>query len=230
MKRIISLIIIISIVYLSLAVYAASGTMRLTANQTTFKAGDEITFTFSINDMSQTQGINAISGTIDYDTSVFEPLKADTSDETVVASGVIENQDGWSVSVNPKENIFAGTHSKATTGAVFTFKLKVKSNISVDSTTVTIKDIKVADINSNRVTVAEAPVTLTASSSGNNNKNNVVPINSIVPSNSASSINDNTSASGVLPKTGVTPYVVIAIALIGIIATVSIIRYKNIIK
>lgn len=224
MKKIITLVILM-ILTMSVVVFAAlNGTMKLTADKKELKAGDEITFTLAIDNISQVTGINAIQGTIEYDKNVFEAITTDNEELTKVK----EDKNGWSIELNPNNNMFAGTNNGVKTGDIFSLKLKVKENVTLKETTVWVKEIIATDLNSEKITVSDVFATIKPEGNSGNNVVNIITNNTV--NKIEKNIVDNTVNPNVLPKTGISPIVIFAIAAIAIIATVSIIRYKNIMK
>ena len=130
--------------------------------------------------------------------------------------------------------------------------LKVKDNISVDSTTITLKDVvvsggRVSDGGTGDITVNNASVTISkdkdASSStsnttntGSNTTGNTTTSNSSTSSKNNTTgnasknttIKDNTVTSkNTLPKTGIEQYGIVAIVVVAIVAIFSYVLYKK---
>ena len=236
MKKKICFVIMLMVVVISTYVYAApSATMKLEADKTSLKEGDEVTVTLQLNSVSEIEnGIFACEGVIDYDKNIFETATAAS----------YKNGDNWSGEFNPNNNKFAATGSVSgtghKTGAILSLKLKVKASVITNNTTITVKNIKVTDDNDNEVSVGNASVTISVTGTATNNINNNSNNNGSSSSGSqttgtgssttSGTTTDKTTSSTSLPKTGVNQYVIIGIAIVAIVAVISIVRYKNIMK
>ena len=233
MKKKICLVMMLMIAMVTLTVTSVfaepSATMKLTADKTALKEGEEVTVTLEIDSVNEIEnGLVACEGNIEYDTNIFEPI----------TSASFQNALNWSGDINPSNNKFATTGSSAgtglKTGAIFNLKLKVKSSIASKSTTISVKNIKTSDDNNSQVSVPNASVTLnvTGTAGVNTNSGNTAGTQSGIVGNVTNKVSgpDKTTSSKNLPKTGVNQYVVVGIAVVAVIAVVSIVRYKNIIK
>lgn len=231
MKKKICFVIMLMVIIVSTCVYAApSATMKLTTDDNSLNEGDEVTVTLQLNSVSEIEnGIFACQGAIDYDKNIFE----------TVTAGSFANATNWAGEFNPSNNQFAITGSVNGTGhksgAIFSLKLKVKSSVVTQSTTVTVKNIKVTDDNDNEVSVGNASVTISVTGTATTNNSTNTTGNTIISTNNtASSINttntDVTTSSTSLPKTGVNQYVILGIVVVAVVAVISIVRYKNIMK
>ena len=135
-------------------------------------------------------------------------------------------------------------NSKVTKGeTVLTITLKVKSTISVKSTTVTLKDIvvsggRVQDGGTGDINVNNASVTINADSDAiSKNENTISNTTTTTTTTNSSKTNttkqnttlkDNTvTKKTTLPKTGIGQSGVIAIVVIAIVGTFSYVLYKK---
>ena len=237
MKKILSLLIMVMIITISIVSYATvTVTTNLSADKTTLKVGDEVTFTFSINSVTDIEGgLKTIQGTIVYDQNIFEELTTSSKVDT----------NGWSTELNTQNNMFAGTSSGKTSGGIFTLTLKAKEDITVDSTTVTIKDIKTTDagnddeivnVDSVQVVLNKSNVTGDDDKEENETNQNTIGTTNTTDdeitsttnkiNNNSTSKNSTTSVTNSLPKTGISYCVIIASFILVIVAIISIIKYK----
>ena len=193
---------------------------ELSASSTSLKPGDEITLTLKVSDINMgDDGINAVEGTIKYDTNVFE----------AITQSSITSESGWSTTYNGETsnslngkflavNLSAGTKEDT---KILTVKLKVKQDVAKTTET----QIDFVDVTSNdgvdlvnvgtksvklKVTVPEEPK--------NEIKNEVKNIE-VKPTEN--------KATGTIPQTGVTPAMFITISVIAIVCVYIGIRYKS---
>ena len=139
------LIVIVAIIVMStnMAVQAVGFKLNATSNATTVKPGDEITITLAVSDVDLGEnGMNTLEGTLDYNRDIFEEVK----------SSDIATQNGWIVTYNDEATGLNGKFLATKTGegvkenqTLATIKLKVKENVSNQTTSVTIKDIATND-------------------------------------------------------------------------------------
>lgn len=231
------------IVTISTMVSAYSVGMSL-SSKSKLKAGDTVTVTVSLGNVDAGNGIDTITGELSYDTNVFETLST---------SNFIASND-WTPTYAASTNmitVLKNTKVKSSE-TVLTISLKVKDNISVDSTTITLKDVvvsggRVSDGGTGDITVNNASVTISkdkdASSStsnttntGSNTTGNTTTSNSSTSSKNNTTgnasknttIKDNTVTSkNTLPKTGIEQYGIVAIVVVAIVAIFSYVLYKK---
>ena len=222
-KILVNLILVIMLgVMLASTVNAATNSFKaeLSASSTSLKPGDEITLTLKVSDIKMgDDGINAVEGTIKYDTNVFEAI-TQTS---------ITSESGWSTTYNGETsnslngkflavNLSAGTKEDT---KILIVKLKVKQDVAKTTET----QIDFVDVTSNdgvdlvnvgtksvklKVTVPEEPK--------NEIKNEVKNIE-VKPTEN--------KATGTIPQTGVTPAMCITISVIAIVCVYIGIRYRS---
>ena len=133
LKTLITVSIMALIVVISTISNAASVGMLLSSNSK-LKAGDTVTVTMSLGNIDAGNGIDTITAELNYDKNVFE---------TVETSNLIASN-SWTPTYASSTNMLTVLkNSKVTKGeTVLTITLKVKSTLSVKSTTVTLKDIE----------------------------------------------------------------------------------------
>ena len=207
---------------LASTVNAATNSFKaeLSASKTELKPGDEITLTLKVSDINMgDDGINAVEGTIKYDTNVFE----------AITQSSITSESGWSTTYNGETsnslngkflavNLSAGTKEDT---KILTVKFKVKTDVAKTTET----QINFVDVTSNdgvdlvnvgtksvkvKVTVPEEPK--------NEIKNEIKNIEEKPTENKATET---------IPQTGVTPAMFIAISIITVVCVYIGIRYRN---
>lgn len=191
---------------------------ELEIDSTNLKPGEEITISLKVSNINMgDDGINALEGTIKYDTNVFE----------TITQTDITSENGWSTTYNEEEenslkgkflavNLSAGTKEDT---QILTVKFKVKDN--VEETTKT--KIDFVDITSNDgvdlVNVGTKSIQITV-----NVPQKPIQENEII--NETNNDNEN-KAPGTIPQTGVTPISVITISIITMVCIYIGIKYKN---
>ena len=222
-KILVNLLLVIMLgVMLASTVNAATNSFKaeLSASSTSLKPGDEITLTLKVSDIKMgDDGINAVEGTIKYDTNIFE----------AITQSSITTESGWSTTYNGETsnslngkflavNLSAGTKEDT---KILTVKFKVKQDVAKTTET----QINFVDVTSNdgvdlvnvgtksvklKVTVPEEPK--------NEIKNEVKNIE-VKPTEN--------KATGTIPQTGVTPAMFITISVIAIVCVYIGIRYRS---
>lgn len=225
----------------------SSFTANLISSTTSLEPGEEITISLKVSDINMGEdGINALEGTIKYDTNIFETIKQSN----------ITSENGWSVTYNSETgnslagkflavNLSAGTKEDT---QILTVKFKVKEDI--DKTTTTQIDFE--DVTSNdgidlvnvgnksvkiTVNVDETPKNEISNEEIPKDNNEIVndidniineeiKNNVVVNTTNQNNTNDN-RVTGTLPQTGTTPMMIIVISAIIIICVYMGIRYRN---
>ena len=139
-----------------------------------------------------------------------------------------------------RQMITAVKNSKVTKGeTVLTITLKVKSTLSVKSTTVTLKDIvvsggRVQDGGTGDINVNNASVTINADSDAISKNENTISNTTTTTNTTTNTTKQNTTLKDntvtkktTLPKTGIEQGGVIAIVVIAIVGTFSYVLYKK---
>lgn len=230
LKTLLTVSIMALIVVISTISNAASVGMTLSSNSK-LKAGDTVTVTMSLGNIDAGNGIDTITAELNYDKNVFE---------TVETSNLIASN-SWTPTYASSTNMLTAVkNSKVTKGeTVLTITLKVKSTLSVKSTTVTLKDIvvsggRVQDGGTGDINVNNASVTINADSDAISKNENTTG-NTTTTTNTTTNttkqnatLKDNTvTKKTTLPKTGIEQGGVIAIVVIAIVGTFSYVLYKK---
>ena len=218
------------IVVISTISNAASVGMTLSSNSK-LKAGDTVTVTMSLGNIDAGNGIDTITAELNYDKNVFE---------TVETSNLIASN-SWTPTYASSTNMLTAVkNSKVTKGeTVLTITLKVKSTLSVKSTTVTLKDIvvsggRVQDGGTGDINVNNASVTINADSDAISKNENTISNTTTTTNTTTNTTKQNTTLKDntvtkktTLPKTGIEQGGVIAIVVIAIVGTFSYVLYKK---
>ena len=204
--------------------------MTLSSNSK-LKAGDTVTVTMSLGNIDAGNGIDTITAELNYDKNVFE---------TVETSNLIASN-SWTPTYASSTNMLTAVkNSKVTKGeTVLTITLKVKSTLSVKSTTVTLKDIvvsggRVQDGGTGDINVNNASVTINADSDAISKNENTISNTTTTTNTTTNTTKQNTTLKDntvtkktTLPKTGIEQGGVIAIVVIAIVGTFSYVLYKK---
>ena len=230
LKTLITVSIMALIVVISTISNAASVGMLLSSNSK-LKAGDTVTVTMSLGNIDAGNGIDTITAELNYDKNVFE---------TVETSNLIASN-SWTPTYASSTNMLTVLkNSKVTKGeTVLTITLKVKSTLSVKSTTVTLKDIvvsggRVQDGGTGDISVNNASVTINADSDAISKTENTISNTTTTTNTTTNTTKQNTTLKDntvtkktTLPKTGIEQGGVIAIVVIAIVGTFSYVLYKK---
>ena len=230
LKTLLTVSIMALIVVISTISNAASVGMTLSSNSK-LKAGDTVTVTMSLGNIDAGNGIDTITAELNYDKNVFE---------TVETSNLIASN-SWTPTYASSTNMLTAVkNSKVTKGeTVLTITLKVKSTLSVKSTTVTLKDIvvsggRVQDGGTGDKNVNNASVTINADSDAISKNENTISNTTTTTNTTTNTTKQNTTLKDntvtkktTLPKTGIEQGGVIAIVVIAIVGTFSYVLYKK---
>ena len=230
LKTLLTVSIMALIVVISTISNAASVGMTLSSNSK-LKAGDTVTVTMSLGNIDAGNGIDTITAELNYDKNVFE---------TVETSNLIASN-SWTPTYASSTNMLTAVkNSKVTKGEkVLTITLKVKSTLSVKSTTVTLKDIvvsggRVQDGGTGDINVNNASVTINADSDAISKNENTISNTTTTTNTTTNTTKQNTTLKDntvtkktTLPKTGIEQGGVIAIVVIAIVGTFSYVLYKK---
>ena len=222
-KILVNLLLVIMLgVMLASTVNAATNSFKaeLSASSTSLKPGDEITLTLKVSDINMgDDGINAVEGTIKYDTNVFE----------AITQSSITSESGWSTTYNGETsnslngkflavNLSAGTKEDT---KILTVKFKVKQDVAKTTET----QINFVDVTSNdgvdlvNVGTKSVKLKVTVPEEPKNEIKNEVKNLEVKPSEN--------KATGRIPQTGVTPAIVVTISVIAIVCVYIGIRYRS---
>ena len=230
LKTLLTVSIMALILVISTISNAASVGMSLSSNSK-LKAGDTVTVTMSLGNIDAGNGIDTITAELNYDKNVFE---------TVETSNLIASN-SWTPTYASSTNMLTVLkNSKVTKGeTVLTITLKVKSTLSVKSTTVTLKDIvvsggRVQDGGTGDINVNNASVTINADSDAISKNENTISNTTTTTNTTTNTTKQNTTLKDntvtkktTLPKTGIEQGGVIAIVVIAIVGTFSYVLYKK---
>lgn len=230
LKTLLTVSIMALILVISTISNAASVGMSLSSNSK-LKAGDTVTVTMSLGNIDAGNGIDTITAELNYDKNVFE---------TVETSNLIASN-SWTPTYASSTNMLTVLkNSKVTKGeTVLTITLKVKSTLSVKSTTVTLKDIvvsggRVQDGGTGDINVNNASVTINADSDAISKTENTISNTTTTTNTTTNTTKQNTTLKDntvtkktTLPKTGIEQGGVIAIVVIAIVGTFSYVLYKK---
>lgn len=230
LKTLLTISIMALILVISTISNAASVGMTLSSNSK-LKAGDTVTVTMSLGNIDAGNGIDTITAELNYDKNVFE---------TVETSNLIASN-SWTPTYASSTNMLTAVkNSKVTKGeTVLTITLKVKSTLSVKSTTVTLKDIvvsggRVQDGGTGDINVNNASVTINADSDAISKNENTISNTTTTTNTTTNTTKQNTTLKDntvtkktTLPKTGIEQGGVIAIVVIAIVGTFSYVLYKK---
>lgn len=202
---------ILSIATMVHAEYNAS--LSLSSSSKLVESGSVVvTTTLQATDVGT--GVDTVVAELDYDKSVFEGL----------TSASMSAGSGWTLSYAESTNRITLTRNAKTTTseAVLTINFKVKSTINADSTTIKLKDIDIAGLNSedpdNSVSVKPAAASVTIS-----REKTTQPI-------VVTGTDTTTAQTQKLPQTGVTATTMISIVAVATIGAVSFVLYKKMAK
>lgn len=229
LKSIIAIALIMMIIALCTGVNAATNYsvgMSLTSNSK-LNAGDTVTVSVNLTSVNAGNGIDTITAELDYDTNVFEAI----SSSNFTASS---NWKAPSYAASSKMLTVQKDSKVKAAETVFTISLKVKNQVNVDSTTISLKDItasggRVSDGGTGDITVNNASVTISKTKDASSNTQTPTPTPSTNKKNTT--VKDaTTTKKTTLPKTGLGQAGVIAIVVVAIIGILSYALYKKIAK
>ena len=132
--KILTILMLVTII-LGVNVYAASNTFKatVTPGTATLKPGEEITIAVDVSDINMGEnGINALEGTIKYDSNIFES----------VTSSNVQSFNNWSTTYNDETSSLNGKFLAVnlTVGVkedmkILSVKFKVKETVSATTAT-----------------------------------------------------------------------------------------------
>lgn len=247
------IIAILLIIACSTIVSALSFTATMTPSSTTVAESSEFTVTIKVSNLDVGQnGINALSGYLKYDTTVFE----------VISESSIEGLNGWSQTFNPDNGKITLTKTSFVKSeeSVFLITFKTKSGISGKSGPISFtnilasnsaQEISATDI-STTITIGTAteetpnPITNnTITNKVNNTINNAIILiprnntvqnniktNNVVQNNATYNTTNNTVANKVLeediPYTGVEDTVLYIMLIVLVLSIIFYVKYQKI--
>lgn len=244
LKVLLAITIMIIMVGITLNVNAFSSTAKL-ASSSKLKAGDTVEVIFSLTNIDMGEGVNALSATLEYDKDVFETISDDENSQYYFED-YIQGQNRWSIgtysSGNQMLTAIRNSGVKENTD-VFKVTFKVKSSISVDSTIVKLKNIKIsAGEETGDIDVADVSVTVskeTNTTPTTPTKEDTTPTTPTTQTTPSTSTKQNTpsttktttsgEATGKLPQTGERTLVIAgSFTAIVAVAGLAFIKYRKI--
>ena len=238
MKRSIKILLAVLVIMICIVgkVNAASITTELKSSSN-LVAGDTVTITLRIKNIDAGDGVDAISGALVYDTNVFETITEDNY--TTYIQGV----NSWNpIGYKNQENRFTAVRGNKVNMAsdVLQIKLKAKSSVTVDSTTIQVKDIEFSGgLDTGDINPADVSIKIDKASQitpDDPNKTNTQPGGQTTPTTNTQQpvntqtpvVNGNNTPNTKLPQTGDEYGIVLAIAVVTIVSIIAYVRYKNV--
>ena len=223
------IILIVSMGYVNAASHSFAFTVS--SEEAIAKLGDTITIDLGIADIDQTtDGINAIQGKITYDESLFESVD------------IVASEANWSVSFNQEEGndlkgtfVISNMNSVKNTSVVAKLKAKIKSNATVDTGKIYIKDvfssygIEETEKVNKTITVNVFKQNDNPPADNNNQTPNTPSDGSQTPAtgNTQKPSGNTQKPATSLPKAGLSSWIMIAIVISTIGAIVGFVKYKK---
>lgn len=234
LKTLTTIIMIIMVITMSTAVNAVdtdnySVGASLTSNAK-LQEGETINVSVNLTSVNAGEGIDTITAELEYDKNVLEPI--------TVANFTGSNS--WTPSYAETSNVttFIKTSKVKSAETVATISFKVKTTISVDSTTIKLKDIvasggRVVDGGTGDINVRTAVLTISKTKdSTSTTEDGKTPSYNEITSNTTiktQTSKDNTTTKTKLPKTGIEQYGLVSVVVV-IIGIFSFVLYKKISK
>lgn len=232
-KRLVILTILVTIIFITGKVSAASVSMSLSSNSKLVE-GDTVVVTLKISNIDAGDGIDSITGILNYDKNIFEEVNLNN----------FEGVNNWNIlNYDVNEGKFTAIRSTKVNmqSDILKVTLRTKTNITDNSSSIEIKeittgggvnnggtgDIKVNNVNItiNKVSEINFNVDTNQQSSGQININSQINnLNEIVNNK----ISDNNISNTNIPQTGEEYGIVLAIAVVTVVSIIAYIRYKNI--
>lgn len=209
--------------------YSAKASLTSTSN---LQAGETLQVSFNIIDIEAGAGIDALKGQLVYDSNVLEPIIQDD----------INGKNSWGISMFKEDTYgFSLTRGSKFTagGTVLNLTFKVKPNITVTSTKISINDISVsggsvANGGTGDILVGNASVTISAIEPPQSSTEEPTPTPDPTPAPTTPSTTQQNTAKDTtvtntkqLPKAGISMYGIIAVFVVVIIAALSYVLYKK---
>lgn len=220
-KKIIGIVLILLLTLTTKVCAANTDSFKTTINtaNTQVKRGDTVTVTLGLKDIaieSGEKGIGAYTANVNFDSSVLEYVKTDSTDT-------------WEAPFYQEKSITGNTKNGEVVknnGNIGTITFKVKENAKLGETTISLDNFSGSTVKTDVVTEnVSLKITVVDSNNGNNSGNNNSNNGSNNNNNSNSNKEDNTAADGKLPQTGKTNIgVYLTIGACALIATISCIK------
>lgn len=225
MKKIIfTLTLIILVLFVGVTVFADDPTVQsvLKTDATTVKEGEDLVVTMSVSDITFTQGLAAVTATLNYDDAVFEAVEGSSFTEL----------NNWKVSYSPlaKEIVLSRVEDQPLqkeNGDLFSVKLKAKADTAGQKPVIKVTDVKFKDNIVQEYSVAEVATSeITIEKIGS-----ILPTEpetpTPIPTEPETPISTDKEKPEEIPETGLSDTMVYIIAALGIVAVVFYINYKR---
>ncbi len=225
MKKIIfTLTLIILVLFVGVTVFADDPTVQsvLKTDATTVKEGEDLVVTMSVSDITFTQGLAAVTATLNYDDAVFEAVEESSFTEL----------NNWKVSYSPlaKEIVLSRVEDQPLqkeNGDLFSVKLKAKADTAGQKPVIKVTDVKFKDNIVQEYSVAEVATSeITIEKIGS-----ILPTEpetpTPIPTEPETPISTDKEKPEEIPETGLSDTMVYIIAALGIVAVVFYINYKR---
>lgn len=225
MKKILfTLTLIILVLFVGVTVFADDPTVQsvLKTDATTVKEGEDLVVTMSVSDITFTQGLAAVTATLNYDDAVFEAVEGSSFTEL----------NNWKVSYSPlaKEIVLSRVEDQPLqkeNGDLFSVKLKAKADTAGQKPVIKVTDVKFKDNIVQEYSVAEVATSeITIEKIGS-----ILPTEpetpTPIPTEPETPISTDKEKPEEIPETGLSDTMVYIIAALGIVAVVFYINYKR---
>ena len=236
-------ITIAAIMLFSPKVSATSTTAVMDSNSKVLKEGETYTITLNINNIDVGEGIKGITGTLSYDTNVFEEITDDSLSSTT--DWKVPDYDSKPLMIiTSKSNKFVKNDTVA-----LKMTVKAKGTVDVDSTTISFKNIIVSDGAASEgghgdIKVPEASVTLTKEGTPTPTPTAIptqepTPTEATTPTQTPTSNGTTTptatptataKTTGVLPKAGINVIIMEVVAVVILAGIIFYARYTKLKK
>lgn len=235
-RLIIIVLIVLSLIYLMTKnVLGYSFTTSLEPSSSTVAKGGTVDIKINLSGINAGDGLYNFSAVLNYDNTVFE----DITESSIVE----EASAGWkrTYSADTKKLLLDNASYVKDNQTIATIKLKVKSEVQVESSTFGLTEVKAANMEGEiqgkeistviQIGEGEGAIPVTNEAPADNNPIVIGDDNSSVDENFANEVNnlvddDNTSNSDV-PYTGMEDYIVPLIAVVIVLGVISFINYKK---
>lgn len=247
--------VLVAIMMVATIVYAADFTTALKADNTNLKPGDTVKVTLTISNLGE-EGVNAVTGTLEYDKTIFETLQASS----------FVGKNSWSMTGYEDSKgkfILENNNLIKETQDIAEITLKVKADATDKTIDIAVKELTAGGVNQ-EIASSGAKVSITVKKENNDNTENTqtntntpnvqtntqtnvtinVTTNTATNTNIQQSVNKtanvttnsqnkanntNTTADTKIPHAGENDFILfIVITVLVIVGIVSYIRYKKV--
>lgn len=227
-------------------VYADSFNVTLASDKQNYAAGQTVIIKVSLSDIDSSIGLYGLSGALDYDTNVFEPITSDgTGNITSTVSGITSLNNWGNPTFNSSSNEFSllTTSPTKSNQSIMQIALKVKEGAQLGKTVIMLRELQASngadDIDTSPVTLSINIKDPSEVDSGDipSIVTTPTPTSTATPKATATAttspvVKTTATPSGTkLPQTGVQDYaipVLLGALVISLIAYVAYRRYRDI--